>query len=69
MNTPETALARQPARQSAKLGLGALSLITANAGLLLLYFVYDLSLFQLVLVEQPGGAHDALIHKPVVVRE
>lgn len=50
MNTPETALARQPARQSAKLGLGALSLITANAGLLLLYFVYDLSLFQLVLV-------------------
>ena len=31
-------------------GLGAISLVAANAGLLLLYFVYDLSLFQLVLV-------------------
>jgi hypothetical protein len=33
-----------------KTGLGALSLLAANAGLLLLYFVYDLTLFQLVVV-------------------
>lgn len=31
-------------------GLGAISLVSANVGLLVLYFVYDLSLFQLVLV-------------------
>ena len=33
-----------------KASLGALSLLAANAGLLLLYFAYDLSLFQLVVV-------------------
>lgn len=32
------------------LGVGALSLVLANAGLLLVYFAYDVSLFQLVLV-------------------
>ena len=34
----------------ARTGIGAISLVAANAGLLVLYFVYDLSLFQLVLV-------------------
>jgi hypothetical protein len=33
-----------------KASLGALSLLAANAGLLLIYFAYDLSLFQLVVV-------------------
>lgn len=32
------------------IGLGALSLVLANAGLIFLYFVYDLSLIQLVLI-------------------
>ncbi len=32
------------------IGLGALALVLANAGILLLYFVHDVTLFQLVLV-------------------
>ena len=50
VSTPETAIAGWPAPLLAKASVGALSLVTANAALLLLYFVYELTLFQLVLV-------------------
>jgi hypothetical protein len=38
------------ARPIGKVGIGALALFVANATLLLLYLVYDLTLFQLVIV-------------------
>jgi len=52
MSTPETFVARTETRLPfvGRFGLGALSLIIANAGLLFLYFGYDVTLFQLVLV-------------------
>ena len=50
MSSSETTLPASPLPLASKLSLGAISLIAANAGLLLLYFVHDLTLFQLVLV-------------------
>ena len=52
MSTPESLVTRTDARLPfvGRLGLGAISLIIANAGLLTLYFGYDVTLFQLVLV-------------------
>jgi hypothetical protein len=52
MSTPETLSAHErPGLPAAKgFGLGAVSLILANAGLLIFYVVYDVTLFQLVLV-------------------
>lgn len=52
MSTPETlpTQARPGLRFAKGFGLGAVSLVIANAGLLSLYFWYDVTLFQLVLV-------------------
>jgi hypothetical protein len=52
MSAPGTSIARTDARLPfvGRLGLGAISLIIANTGLLTLYFGYDVTLYQLVLV-------------------
>jgi len=52
MSTPDTLLAHVEARLPyvARLGSGVIWLIIANSGLMYLYFRYDVTLFQLVLV-------------------
>lgn len=52
MSSPGTTILRTDARLPfvGRLGLGAISLIIANAALLTLYFRYDVTLYQLVLV-------------------
>lgn len=52
MDLPETPAATLESRLTTvgRLGIGALSLVIANAGVLVFYFAYDITLFQLVLV-------------------
>lgn len=51
MITPETAAPVDARlRVAGRIGLGAFSLIIANSGVLILFFAYDVTLFQLVLV-------------------
>lgn len=52
MSTPGTLLRRAETDLPyvGRLGLGAISLVIANSGVMLLYFLYDVTVFQLVLV-------------------